>query len=235
MQRTQGIRTILLLILVLFPLLRCASCTQAADLSLLCPTEVDENAWFEVTVTADNTPIANVTMSFITLVYLTNESGAVRLQAPRVEPTQNKSVLLTAEKEGFNATTCQVTIKNIPQLFALVTSSYISENTFFTLTVVDEQGLIVDNVTVTYQNQSYSTDLNGTVPLSTPGVRKSETYEIHVEKSGFLPNTIAINVSPQASAFNLLGFSLILVICCGIIVVSLSIVLYRFWKHRRLS
>jgi hypothetical protein len=220
---------------LLAPVQLLGSATMLPALSILCPAEVDENDFFTVTITSNNTSLANATVTFNGETNLTNTVGIVTFQAPRVVFDENNSYPITASKEGYNTTTASITILNVPQLFSTVLSTYLTENTTFVVTVVDEQGRIIDNATITFEATEYTTDENGTVTLQTPLVRKSETYFINVTKNGYLPNSLPIVVSPRPTPQNILGFLIFIGICFIIVIASLVILISRHLKRRRIN
>jgi hypothetical protein len=205
------------------------------ELLVLCPSEANEDSVFLVTVKSGTIFITNATVTFKGETTLTNATGKVTFQAPRVVPDVNNTFTITASKEGYNTMSCFITILNVPQLFPTIPSTYLTENTTLVVTVVDEQGRPIKNATITYENKEYQTDENGTLTLRTPLVRKSETYKIIASKSGYLSNMFPIVVSPRPSQENLLGFLILLAMCCGIVVISIVLVVSKSLKRRRIN
>jgi hypothetical protein len=224
-----------IMVFLLTPVQQGGSATTLLELSIQCSSEVNEKAFFTVNITSQNTSLANATVTFIEETSLTNTQGIVTFQAPRVVLDENNSYTITASKEGYNTTTMSITVLNVPQLFATVASSYLTENTSFIVTVVDEQGRIIDNATIMFERTEYTTGENGTVTLLTPQVWKSETYFINVTKSGYLPNDLPIVVSPRPTPENLLGFLILIGICFIIVIASLAILISRHLKRRRIN
>jgi hypothetical protein len=224
-----------IMVFLLTPVQQGGSATTLLELSIQCSSEVNEKAFFTVNITSQNTSLANATVTFIEETSLTNTQGIVTFQAPRVVLDENNTYTIAASKEGYNTTTMSITVLNVPQLFATVASSYLTENTTFIVTVVDEQGRIIENATIMFERTEYTTDENGTVTLQTPLVWKSETYFINVTKSGYFSNALPIVVSPRPSSENLLGFLIFIGICFIMVIASLAILISRHLKRRRIN
>ncbi len=235
MKKKQVILLCCLIFLIIIPLTNFSTAIDLPRLSLSCAAEVNEGSMFVITVTSGNVSIANATVRFNGEQNITNASGKVSFKAPRITPDENKTRTISASKNGYNTTTCLITILNIPQLFPTVSSTYLAENTTFIIVVVDEQGRNINNVTLRFQDKNYVTDENGTVVLQTPLVRKSETYTIDAQKEGYLTNTLRIVVSPKPSQENMIGLLLLIGICFVTVLVSIFLVANKYLKKRRIN
>jgi hypothetical protein len=208
---------------------------RVPQLDLLCPSHVNESDTFAITVTIHGSPVDNVTVTFIDQTNLTNSSGQATLRAPRVPPHENSTFLLSVSKQGYNATTCRINVTNVPQLFPVVTTSSLIEESEFVITVIDDQGRIVDNATLLFLNKQYWSDKNGNVILTAPCVNNSQLFSITALKSGFLEYTISITVSPSISTPHIIGFYVVIGICLFIVVLSLSILIYKYKEKKRIN
>lgn len=227
--------SLLLFFLVLVSTTSRVSSKNLPELSLLCPSQVNESAVFIVTVTSENTTIANATVIFNGQTNLTNAAGKATFQAPRVLPNENNTYLIIVSKQGFNTTTCSLTIINVPQLFPLVDNGQFIENTTVVVTVIDEQGRMIENATIVFDANEYQTNKNGTATFQTPPVRNSETYTITARKTGYLENSILIIVSPRPSQENILGFLLLIGICLMIAACSMILILRKYLKQQKIN
>jgi hypothetical protein len=225
----------ILFIILQAPLDSPSSATAVPSLTITAPSQVNESSSFTVTVTSKNVSVANATVMFNGVSNLTNKTGKITFQAVRVSSIGNHTFTITATKDGYTSANTTINILNVPQLLPSVASNYITENTAFLLTVFDDEGRNIRNVTVTYQNKGYKTDSNGTVLLLTPPVRKSETYRISAAKPGYLSNYIPIVVSPRPSQENLLGILILVGVCFVTVVVSISLVIGQIIKRRRIN
>jgi len=236
MKRTSGMLvSFLLLFTVLVPLFTSTSLQATSELSIVCLSEVNEDSMFRVTVKSGAEVVPNATVTFFGENAITNVTGNVTFKAPRIVPDANNTFTITASKEGYQTANTSITIRNIPQLFPTVDSPYMTEDTTFVVTVIDDQGQLIENVTLTYEKEDYFTDENGTVSLCSPSVRKSETYTIAVHKQGYLSNSLQIIVSPRPSDINILGIQLILGICVVTIVSSIALLTGKYLKKRRIN
>jgi len=147
----------LLFFLVLAPSTIITSSQTHPELLVLCPSEANEDSVFLVTIKSGTIFITNATVTFNGETTLTNATGKVTFQAPRVVPDVNNTFTITASKEGYNTMSCFITILNVPQLFPTIPSTYLTEYTTFVVTVVDEQGRPIKNATITYENKEYQT------------------------------------------------------------------------------
>ena len=84
------------------------------DLSIFCPSIVNESFPFVVTVKSNNISIANATVTFNGKTNVTNSSGMAGFFAPRVLPDGDNSFTIAAFKEGYNSTTVHITVPEIP-------------------------------------------------------------------------------------------------------------------------
>jgi parallel beta-helix repeat protein len=81
-----------------------------ASLVIDAPTQVTEGETFQITITADGSPVADVTITFADATASTNTNGVVTLTAPAVE--QDVSYPITAEKTGYQTATDSITVLN---------------------------------------------------------------------------------------------------------------------------
>lgn len=226
---------ILFLLLFLSPQNAQAEDETSLDLSIFCPSIVNESYSFVVTVKSNNISIANATVTFNGKTNMTNSSGMAGFSAPRVLPDGDNSFIITAFKEGYNSTTVHITVANVPQVFPIVIESNIAEETSFVVTVYDDEGRIVDNATITFNNKEYISSVNGTVALIAPSVNKTKTYVISATKQGYIDYSTFVTVDPALSPENLMGFFIVIGICIVIIVVTFIIMLKKYLRRKRIN
>lgn len=205
------------------------------DLSIFCPSIVNESYPFVVTIKSNNISIANATVIFNGKTNVTNSLGMAGFSAPRVLPDEDNSFIIAAFKEGYNSTTVHITVANIPQVFPIVIVSNIAEETSFVVTAIDDEGRIVDNATITFNNKEYVSSANGTVVLLAPSVNKTKTYVISATKQGYIDYSIFITVDPALSPENLMGFFIVIGICFVIIVATFIIMLKKYLRRKRIN
>ena len=209
--------------------------TPLMDLSIECPSQVNESFEFNITIISNNIVVDNVTVIFDGKRGVTNSEGIAKFFAPRVLPDGDNLYNITAFKKGYNTTKYQIKVLNIPQLHIDIKSYNIAENTFFQLTVVDDVGKIVDNANITFNNKEYISNANGTSTLFTPSVNKTYLSVITVEKPGYINNSILITVYPDISYENIIGFYMVITICI-VILISIFLIMYlKYLKKKRIN
>ncbi len=208
---------------------------NSSDLSIICPSQVNESYPFVITIKSNNISIDNVTVIFNGGENLTNSAGRVIFYAPRVLPDENNTYNITASKEGHNSTTISITVANVPQLFPTVISSTIDEGTDFVVTVSDDEGRLVDNATIIFNDKSYKTDINGTITLTAPSLNRTEEYTINATKPGYIDNSILIRIIPGPSQENLLGFYISVLILIFIAILVVVLLIMKHLKRRRIN
>jgi hypothetical protein len=206
-----------------------------AKLQIVCPAQVYEDSVFFVTVKSGVLFMDNATVMFNGDTNQTNATGVAGFRAPFVIPQENTTLTITVLKEGYQSGNSSIHILNIPQLFPMVTSSVMTGNTSFVVTVLTEDGTPVENVTITYDHRNYTTDMNGVVTLITPFVPQTKTMVLSVQKTGYLSNTLSLTISPPPTQENILGVLLILGICAVIVVASLALVVFNYLKARKIN
>lgn len=227
-----GIASILFL---LSPQIIFAEDELLTDLSITCPSQVNESFPFNVTIKSNATFLANVTVTFNGEINRTNSFGTAGFYAPRVLPDEDNTYTIIATKPGYNETIAQVTVLNVPQVFPTVSTSHIFEKTLFVITVIDDEGSVVDNATVMFDNKEYFSSSNGAIELVAPAVNKSKTYVISVTKPGYIDYSTLIVVSPSFSFENLIGFFVVIGICIIIIVAVIVIMLLKHLRKKRIN
>lgn len=205
------------------------------DLSIIYPSQVNESFPFSVTIKSNNISLANVTVTFNGKTHRTNSFGIAGFTAPRVLPDGDNSYTIIAVKEGYNATIVNITVVNVPQVFPNVRSSNIVEKTIFIVTVIDDEGRIIDNATIVFNGKEYLSSVNGTVSLTAPSVNKSKVFVISATKLGYIDYSIFITVYPDLSPENLIGFFIVIFICILIIVLTFIIMLRKYLKRKRIN
>ena len=170
------------------PSLLSAQTAMSPALVITCPPIVNESAVFTCTITSNGSAIDNVTVEFDGNINLTNSLGQVQFTASRVLPYRDNNFTIIASKHGYLQNSTNISILDVPQVLPSVMSSNIVENTTFVVTVVDDEGVVVENVTITYLQQEYFTDVNGRVTLKTPCVNKTHVVNIERDKKAITYN-----------------------------------------------
>ena len=205
------------------------------DLSIIVPSQINESFPFSVTIKSNNVSIANVTVTFNGNINRTNSFGIVGFTAPRVLPDGDNTYTIVAVKDGYNATVVNITVANVPQVFPDVMSSNIVEETIFIVTVIDDEGRIIDNSTIVFNGKTYLSSVNGTVSLTAPSVNKSKAFVISAIKQGYIEYSIFITVYPDLSPENLIGFFVFIFICILIVIMTFIIMLRKYLKRKRIN
>ena len=190
---------------------------------------------FHITITSNNTPVENVTVTFNGETNMTNSSGIVGFIAPRVSADTNHFYPIKASKEGYNTSTDTITVQNVPQVLPTVDVPGITENTSFIVTTFDDQGRIVSNVTILFNEKEYRTASDGTVRLTAPLVNKSKVFQISAQKPGYIDFSIAVTIYPSISSENFIGFIIVIIICASIIVATFIIMIRKYLKRKRIN
>jgi len=183
------------------------------DLSIIVPSQVNESFLFSVTIKSNNVSLANVTVTFNGKINRSDSFGIAGFTAPRVLPDGDNTYTIIAFKDGYNETVVDITVVNVPQVFPGVMSSNIVEKAIFIVTVIDDEGRIIDNTTIVFNGKEYLSSVNGTVSLTTPSVNKSKAFVISATKLGYIDYSIFITVYPDLSPENLIGFFIVIFIC----------------------
>jgi hypothetical protein len=209
--------------------------TTSSNLIIVSPEKINESYPFFITIQADNHPVVNVTVRVENQINLTNETGIAGFIAPRVLPNENKTLNISAYKEGYNSTLKKIMIINIPQVYPVLETAIIEETQNFTLTVIDDEGRIVDNATVNFDNQDYFTNGNGTIILRSPDVDRTTTYIINISKQDYIDNSITIRILPRPSFENVFGAYIAISIIITIILTASGILLIKYYQRWRLN
>ncbi len=226
---------ILFLLLFLSPQNAQAEDEVSLDLSIFCPSIVNESYPFFVTIKSNNISIGNATVIFNGKTNVTNSSGMAGFFAPRVLPDGDNTYTIIAVKDGYNATVVNITVVNIPQVFPDVKSFNIVEKTIFIVTVIDDEGRIIDNATIVFNGKEYLSSVNGTVSLAAPSVNKSKAFVISATKPGYIDYSIFITIYPALSPENLMGFFIVIGICIIIIVTTIVIMFMKYLRRKRIN
>ena len=205
------------------------------DLSIICPFKVNESFTFDVTIKSNNLSLANATVIFNGKINITNTFGKVSFTAPRVLPEEDNTYSINALKDGYNKNIVNITVVNVPQVFPNIKSLNIVEKTIFIVSVIDDEGRIIDNATITFNGKEYFINVNGTVSLTAPSVNKSKVFVISANKLGYIDYSIFITIYPDLSPENLIGFFIVIFICILIVVLTVIIMLRKYLKRKRIN
>jgi len=205
------------------------------DMSIICPSQVNESFSFFVTIKSNDISLPNVTVAFDGRTNRTDSLGIVGFSAPRVLPDKDNVYTIVAFKAGYNETSLDVTVANVPQICLMVSPANIVEKTSFVVTVHDDEGGLVDNVIITFNDDEYLSGSNETVELTTPSVNKSKVFVISVKKQGYIDNSILITVYPLLSPENIMGFFIVIVICIVIVFAVVVIMIMKYLRRKRIN
>jgi hypothetical protein len=198
MNKTEKIRQMVVMTLVFTLVSSMISFMAHAEpieaLEIHAPSWVIEEESFLVTITCNNSTIANATVVFLNETYYTNLFGQVTLLAPMVDEDTWYGIL--ASKDGYLSDSSSILVKDIiPQLVIDAPSSVIEEDDF--LAIVTADGIPIMGARVVFLNESYYTDSNGSVLLTAPRVDEDSWYDILASKDGYISDGALILVRDQ--------------------------------------
>jgi hypothetical protein len=205
------------------------------NLIIQCPEDVNESYLFSVIITSDELFIANATVMFNEETNVTDKNGVVIFTAPRVLPFENRTCNITVAKKGYNSTSRTINVTNVPQLYPTLETAIVEEKTNFTLIILDDEGRIIPNATVSFNNQAYHTDTNGSVILKTPAVETTIVYFINITKPGYIANSIGIRILPGPSIENVVGAYIAIAIVAILITTTAVLFLIRYYQRWRFN
>ncbi|UCD14027.1 MAG: hypothetical protein JSW60_01005 [Thermoplasmatales archaeon] len=125
----------------------------------------------------------------------TDSNGIVEFIAPSV--FMDREYYIYAIKKGYNFAEGRVTIrdKSINQKkLTMEIENVINESYVFYVSVKDENGILLEEVTVSFNSEQKKTNENGTVSYLAPNVTVDRFYSIASSKHGYLPTSASIEV-----------------------------------------
>jgi len=159
----------------------------ANQLLIFAPSYVNEKDSFTTSIFAGNQSAVNVSVTFDNITKYTNETGKVTFTAPEVNNSQNYTIF--AYKDGYLNASSVIRIRNILPKLNIYTSSPIYENQSFTVQVT-ANNIPIENVKVTFMNQTGYTNLNGTVAFIPPIGSGGRDHLIFASKEGYITNSV---------------------------------------------
>jgi len=168
------------------------------QLEIQSPSQVIEGENFQITITCKNKPIANakVTVGWMSgsIYYYSNSNGTVFLTAPQVN--NNTQFFITASKTLYQSKTVWITVTDTPKLEIIVQPTVLEGEDFPVFVFTNQTGEPVQDAIVTFVNESFITDYNGSCMLTAPEVQYSTwtNFSINTSKQGFLPDSESISV-----------------------------------------
>ncbi len=233
------------LTLLLFCSLLCTQqCTQQCVcqpgedeqfLQIQSPLQVYESEQFYVQILLNNEPLANATVLFHNQIKYSNTTGYTSFIAPRVLPNETNTYEIIAYKNRLTPVSINISVENRPQLFALLEKTTMYTSTVFRITVVDDEGRLIENTTLFFNNKKYTTNKNGSMLLTTPEVNKSTVYMIRLEKNGYINNTLLVIVQPWPRSENIIGLYSAIGIFVGIAAFSIVVLMLRHFRRKRIN
>jgi hypothetical protein len=196
---------------------------------------VHETQPFEVTVTSNNTPVVNASVTFYGTIQQTDSSGHAFFTAPTITPAHNLTCTINASKEGYEPATATITVIHVPTLLVNVSKNgAVLEGENFFVTVYDgDTHQTVKNATVRFDGKEYRTNSEGiaTIPAPHGGNRGGQDYALGVSKPGYTdshPQVIHIIQQPPYDYSN---------ICCPLsfivlVIFIVLVVIYDKLKHK---
>jgi len=165
-------------------------------LMISAPDSVSENEDFDIIITTNLGVVENVEITFNQETYTTNSEGKVTITAPNVDENTNFEILATLE--GYTNESETITVEDVISSIALVITMpfEVIENANFTVMVTANSEEISD-VTITFNENSYTTDSNGEVIILAPSIQEDTEYELTATKEGYLPDNSTITVINQ--------------------------------------
>ena len=162
------------------------------------PSSVNEEEEFDVTITAEESPVNGVLVNFSGDSQSTDINGIASFTAPNVETDTNYQI--TAEKNGYEQASDSITVTDTTVVdpedeeeLSITAPTSVYENTEFQITVTSEDA-VVEDVTVTFLGNVYTTDENGMATLSAPEINHNATYTIYASKTGYTSDKKAISI-----------------------------------------
>ncbi len=168
------------------------------QLELSAPAVIPEQQQFSVTVTAENQPVSDVTVTFAGISYSTGSDGTVLLTTPDV--TQDTLYTISAEKKSYLPDQQDITVLYTPpqpNQLEITKPASVYEERKFTITVTAEQ-LPVEQVQVTFAGITEETNQQGTALFTAPTVQEDTDFSIYVEKDNYLSSTASITIKDTA-------------------------------------
>jgi hypothetical protein len=169
---------------------------------------VPENVPFTITIVDElAAPVEGVSVFFHSGSLVSDVNGEVSFTPDEVSGDEQRTI--TASKVGYDtAPDVTITVQNIvlPDL-EIVTLSLINENQVF-MVLVNELGVgPLSGVTVTFDSQTYTTDVSGQVNLTAPDLAVSANYDITASKTGYndAPNSIIFVQNVEVPALSIVA------------------------------
>ncbi|MEM0467505.1 MAG: hypothetical protein QXX20_07965 [Candidatus Thermoplasmatota archaeon] len=181
------------------------------------------------------TPLANATVIFNQHTKYTNSTGYTSFNAPRVLPNGIATYQIIAYTSRLSPVYKNISILNRPQLFALLERTAIQAKKPFLITIIDDEGRLIENVTISFNNKQMRTDKNGSIILLAPDVNKTKLFNITLEKNGYINNTILIIVSPFGSSENVVGLYVSIGIFLMLSILSSVLLIQRYLKKKKIN
>ncbi len=157
---------------------------------------VNEGEDFNIMITTDDEPIEDVEVEFNDQTKYSDNKGMVSYIAPSV--MLDTEYIISASKEDYTSGSEIITVLNVPNPAQLdiEAPSITPEGESFQVTVTAD-GQPVDDVTVTFNDQTKYTAWDGTVSFSAPSVNEDTKYTLFASKQGYLDNAALMTVSDQ--------------------------------------
>jgi hypothetical protein len=157
------------------------------QLSISAPPSVNEETSFQVMVTADGTPVAEVRVTFADVMYLTDTDGIVDLIAPSVD--QNTTYRITADKTGYLSDSTWITVLNQEEELHIGWVHGIVMETIDNTTTILQDAMVC--LTLSIQNKEITskctfTDETGGYTITAP----TGMYALKAGKEGYITSTI---------------------------------------------
>jgi hypothetical protein len=181
---------------------------------------------FQVTVTSNDTPVENASVTFLGMTQRTDSEGHAFFTAPNITSLVNTTCTINASKEGYEPATTTITIVHVPKLLVNISQNgRIIEGEKFIVTVFDEDNhQIVQNVTVIFNGKEYRTTTEGIVTITAPHrANEGANYMIVAEKPGYrdsTPQIIHILSQPHGDYSLLFGPLLLIILVVFIVIVA---------------
>jgi len=213
--------------ILIFSFFSAETCMAADELTIIAPAIVEETESFVVTVFSNEIPIENATVIFNEENETTNSTGMAYFYAPEVE--NNVTHIITAFKEGYPNATANVTIINTPKKLEITIDETPGDDGKYRyqvdVYVSDDDGNLITGATVTFDDQTLTTTVNGKVIIT---VDSEITGTITATKDGYIDSddftiTIVGSGGPNLLPIFVCPIIIIIILIISIIVVILAI------------
>jgi len=166
------------------------------SLDVSSPASVNEGESFTVTVlkNSDSSPFEGATVMMAGIAtYTTNSNGQVVVSAPQVSASLDYTISATAD--GYVSGSSTIRVIDVPMLLIMPPDNNVEAGSTFIISVYTNNGLAVVGTTVTFDGQTYITDISGEVSIVAPSI--PDEYDITASHPGYIDSLETITIYPS--------------------------------------